>query len=221
MTWSDTPIDGQQSVAANKTPINNAFTYIANSMKVDHFWDNANANLDGHHQFVQMPKSESGGTPANPTIATDIDGVYYVKEKTATESPTSQFPEPFYVMNDGAQDQILQLGFRCMVQFDGRTSNGNATINYSHNATTVERTSKGLYKITFSTPLPTDNYIVSGSAVLNSASGARRAHITVDRNSTLSTVLDENFVIVAVDNASGSDSPLVDPLVGMVAICGG
>lgn len=166
MTWSDAPIDGQQSVSANKSPLNNAFTYIANEMKNDHFWDNANSNLDGRHQFVQMPKLEAGGNPANPAIATDMNGVFYMKQKTATEAPNGpEVVEPFYFVNDGTQNQIVQMGFRAMAQFQGRATNGACTLNYFHNITSISRTDEGLYTITYTTALPSNNYIVLGTSM--------------------------------------------------------
>jgi hypothetical protein len=172
MTWSDTPINGSQSVAANKSPINNAFTYIADSMKNDHFWDNANSNLDGHHQYVQMPKNESGGVPADPSFATDMDGIVFAKEKTATEAPDKQLVESFYRQKDGAGFHLQQMGFRAMlsVTISGGSivQNSGNDWDYQHNISAVSLASTTL-TVTFATTLPTDNYIVIVNG-LNSSS---------------------------------------------------
>ncbi len=216
MTWSDTPVAGQQSVSANKAPINNAFIYIANEMKKDHFWDNANNNLDGRHQFVQMPKFEAGGNPANPAIATDMNGVFYMKDKTAGDAPDLQMTEPFYQANDGTRNQIEQVGFRAMIHFEMLISNPfTITEKYVHNCSVV-RTAVGQFTLTFDVQMPTANYILFGTALrtgtdttLNLAprSGTKAARITA-------TTL--QFTTESVNNGV-----LRDPLVVMLAVCGG
>ena len=211
MTWSDTPIDGQQSVAANKAPINNAFTYIANTEKIDHFWDNANSNLDGHHQFVQMPKTESGGNPANASIAPDMDGVYFIKDKTATDAPDLQTAEPFYISNDGTNDQILQLGFRAMMHFE--LSGTTITEKYAHNCS-VARTGTGLFTLTFDVAMPTDNYILMGTAMRSSGNALSIAIQPGTKASNMTTAL------VKFGTYSTSDSAR-DPVVVTLAVCGG
>ena len=207
MTWSDTPIDGQQSVANNKTPINNAFTYTSTSMKVDHYWDNANSNLDGHHQFVQMDKL-GGATPANPTIGTDMNGVYFCKDKTATEAPALQTTEPFYMSYDGTRNQILQMGFRAMVSFTGRATNGAATLTYIHNVASVTRTAEGTYTVTFTTVLPSDDYIVLVGGIRNDSSSNRILAASVKSSVAQNTVQTTALVKVIFGRANASSPEL-------------
>lgn len=215
MSWSDTPINGQQSVGANKTPINNAFTYIADTTKIDHFWDNVNSNLDGHHQFTQMPKFESGGLPADPTIATDIDGVYYVKDKTSAEAPDLQIAEPFYITNDGTNNQIMQLGFRAMIHFEMLdVSPFTITLKYAHNCSVV-RTNTGSFTLSFTTDLPTDNYILFGSALGGSGNTCQVAM----RGGTKATQMTQSQVLFGTYRVTSG--ALVDPLAVTVAVCGG
>lgn len=214
MTWSDSPINGQQDVATNKSPINNAFTYIANSMKVDHFWDNANSNLDGHHQFVQMPKNETGGVPANPAIATDMDGVFFCKDKTATEAPDLQIAEPFYIVNDGTRDQILQLGFRALVHFDS-----TGTIKYSHNVSSVNRTAEGRFTINFTTAMPTENYLVIAGGIRNTSDTNRVLAAGVQSSTSLASVMTTTSVKIIFSRNTANE--LKDPLRAWVAIIGG
>lgn len=213
MTWSSSPVDGQQSVAANKTPINNAFGYLDTNLKVDHFWDNNNANLDGHHQFAQMPKFESGGSPANPSRATDMDGVYFVKDKTASDAPDLQMAEPHYIANDGTNDQVLQLGFRALVHFET-----NGTIKYSHNVTSVTRNSTGKYTITFGTDMPTANYLVVGGGIRSSSSD-RVMTMSVQSATSFSSVQTQSSVKVLFQGNKSGDKR--DPVRGWVAIIGG
>lgn len=75
MTWTTTVVDATLSVAAHESRFNTNATYIDTSMKVDHYWANANANLDGHHKIVQMTAETS-----DPALGTDMKGALYVKE---------------------------------------------------------------------------------------------------------------------------------------------
>ncbi len=219
MTWlGNGTVDGDKSVKDNKPRINGSFKYIEDTMKNDHFWSpEGNSNLDGHHQFNQMPKYESGGNPADPAIATDMDLVYYSREKTSTEAPDLQTVEPFAKMNDGTNDQIMQLGCRAMVQFDGRSTNGSCTIKYSHNVSSVTRTAQGQYTINFSTDLPTENYIVQGSNMRGSTDAILATSVqgAASKSSSMTKSL------VKVSFASTDAGGLRDPLVGMISVIGG
>lgn len=222
MTWNNPVIDGQQSVAANKTPLNQNSAYIETSMQVDHYWDNANSNLDGHHQFVQMPKTESGGNPANPSIATDIDGVLYCKDKTATEAPEAQNPEPYYIMNDGSNDQIMQMGIRAMVTFrisgSAIVTNGGNNWDYMHNISAVSRTSAGNYTITFTTAMPTNRYVAIATCESTSTSNSSGMRVVQIQNASKTTTTVKIKVQRVQSDASVTNS---DPSSISVIIIGG
>ena len=220
MTWADNPINGQNSVSANKAPINNAFQYIADTQEIDHYWDDANANLDGRHRFVQMPKNESGGSPSNPSIGTDIDGVIFVKEKTAAEAPDIQIAEPFYIVNDGTNDQVLQMGFRAICQFQGRTSNGNCTLNYSHNISSIARTGQGLYTITYNTAMPSNKYAIFGSAQRFSSSGSNQLYLCVAEGNNQAASMPANGLTTKVSFQYSGNSRR-DPDIAMLVVVGG
>lgn len=79
MVWNTVYPDGTQSVGAN-VPIGLQNTsYTKTTLNNDHFWD-VGTDEDGHHRYVQMPQNQVGGTPTNPTLATGMDGVMYLKE---------------------------------------------------------------------------------------------------------------------------------------------
>jgi len=217
MAWKDNPINGQQSVATNKTPINDNFQYIADSMQIDHFWDNANANLDGHHQFVQMPKNESGGSPANPSIATDVDGVMFSKQKTSTEATVVQNVEPYYISNDGTNDQVLQIGYRAIAVWDGNGTSAitQAKVKYTHNIKAqdagtpsnsgIYRTDTGRFIITFNTDLPSENYYITGGAIRNTGSvGDNPMILYVPSDTTVTDVKSKSRCYVNFRNPDGS-----------------
>lgn len=75
MTWRTSVVDSTLSVAAHESRFNANASYIDTSMKVDHYWANANSNLDGHHQIVEMTAETS-----DPSLSTDMKGALYVKE---------------------------------------------------------------------------------------------------------------------------------------------
>lgn len=229
MTWINQPIDGQQSVAANKAPINSDFQYIFDKMQRDHFWndgnneqagDIGNEDLDGHHAFVQMPKFVDPGTtdPANPTIDDSMDGIYYMKQKTTTEAPDGpEVVEPFYFVNDGALDQILQLGFRALVNFEGRNSNGDSVLHYTHNVTTVERSAQGVYKLLFQVDMPSTNYMVFVGGMLTGAN-TRCMLGSVSSTNTHGDFVKQESVVLTLRS---TDNTLADPLRAWVAVVGG
>jgi len=215
MTWSDTPIVGSNSVSANKAPINNAFSYIAQEMVKDHFWDDNDSDKDGRHNIVHMP--EQTGDPSSMPV--DMKGGYYVRQKTAGESPAKQLYEPYYFNEDGATKNILQLGFRAMVQFDGRSSNGACTINYSHNISGVSRTGTGLYTVTFTTALPSSDYIPLAFAMRNASASTASLYVSADNAASKTTSIGTSSLKIRFSSGSGGD--VRDPLVGTIAIMGG
>ena len=80
MTWNNPVIDGTKSVKFNKTAPNENTNYIETNMQLDHFWDE-DANEDGHHRQIQMPKQAT-----DPSLATDMDGAFYFKEDANSET---------------------------------------------------------------------------------------------------------------------------------------
>ena len=75
MPWNNPVIDGDDSVAANKTPLNQNSAYTETTMQKDHFWDDATSSNDGRHNVVQMPNQSS-----DPSLGTGMKGAVYCKE---------------------------------------------------------------------------------------------------------------------------------------------
>jgi hypothetical protein len=168
---------------------------------------------------------------ADPTsLPSGIDGEFYVREKSETEAPDAQHPEPFYyqTIDSGANNHYLQLGFRALVCFNGSSSNPvQADIKYSHNIALqsstpkgIVRDSKGLYTINFLNYLPSDNFIVMGNGIRNSSdvAGNRDLGVYIQNATTVSNVKDSTFVKIMFKSNSGD---LYDPLQGFIAIVGG
>ena len=91
MPWNaDWPVN-TISVKANQTKGDQNMKYIQatmgitkvvdqvnNGTELDHFW-NVGANEDGRHRYINSLAYTVGGTPADVTIGTGMDGVLYLK----------------------------------------------------------------------------------------------------------------------------------------------
>jgi len=175
MAWQTTAPDGTKSVKANNSILQDNTNYIKTTMNVDHFWDDDTAGNDGHHRFVQMLKSDSGGTPTDPSLAADMDGLIYAKELTSTESVNNQDVQPFYInetAGSGVNPQVMQLlGIRAMCVFTiGAGPGFTITELYKHNCT-VTRASAGFFTATFGLELPSADYIAIGGCTYPTALG--------------------------------------------------
>lgn len=159
MVWNTTWPDGTIAVGDNTLTGQANTTYVETTMNVDHYW-NIGGDEDGHHKFVQSPKTETGGTPSDPTVATGMDGAIYLKQKTAAEAPDFQGVLPFFKDDQVTPGVMEMLGIRACCTFNGRATNGAATITYNHNVASVTRTGAGLYTVTYTTALPSVNYLV-------------------------------------------------------------
>jgi len=225
MVWKTTAPDGTKSVKDNRSILQDNTTYTKTTMNVDHFWDDATAGNDGHHQFVQMPKSDVGGTPTDPSLAALMDGLVYAKELTSTESVNNQDVKPFFINESAAAGatlcvtQVMQLlGIRAMCVFDVSPA-GAITELYKHNCT-VTRTSAGRFTATFTAELPTNDYIAIGDCIRRDANPGNVNHWAPQGAATVSTVKSTTFFKFITYTYSGSPSN-VDPLQAWFVIFGG
>lgn len=180
MTWNKTWPVGSDSVKNNRTTGAQNTTYIDTTMKLDHFWNEA--NLEGRHNIVHMPKQETGGNPVDPTsLPTGLDGAVYVKKKTAIESPNNEDVQLFY-LNEATINAVPDvpfamqlLGIRACGLFDPSSGSiGQSKVLYSHNLNSqtdptvgISRESAGTYLITFANELPSNKYLILGGATPN------------------------------------------------------
>jgi len=187
MPWNSTWPDGTVSVKANDaTGVQNT-NYIKATMgasivgtntgaTTDHFWD-VDANLNGHHRFVKMPKFTSTAVApddTDPAIGVGIDAAYYAKLKLTLESTAAQDVQAFFKNTTSPVMQLL--GIRAMGVFTGGAADPTqAEVLYSHNLATqtagtkgIVHTSTGHYTVTFATALPTANYLILGGAIRDS-----------------------------------------------------
>jgi hypothetical protein len=241
MPWNSSYPIGNQSVRQNKTPGQENTTYIEETLgnqaigtnpnpqtAKDHFW-----NLDeysGHHRFVQLASFvDNAASPTNPFLATPMNGCIYCKDKSSTEAPDAQLPEPFYLSKPSSTTHILQLGFRVLCSFRGVTSGQpvQSDYKYTHNVkprnataslTGIQRTDVGKYTIRFETALPTNNYIFTGSAIRNNSGNVSPLFVSIENSTNRSTVMATTFVKVLIKDENNAPK---DPLFAMIQIVGG
>jgi hypothetical protein len=102
----------------------------------------------GYHTIIHF--SNQGSDPGA------IGGVGQAYTKTVSGDQ-----QLFYESGNGVVTQLsgtITLLPKAAVSFNGRSSNGSATINYSSNVSNVTRTAQGFYRITFSSALSSANY---------------------------------------------------------------
>ena len=208
MVWQSTAPDGTKSVKDNRSILQDNTTYTKTTMNVDHFWDDATAGNDGHHQFVQMPKADVGGTPTDPSLASLMDGLFYAKELSATESVNNQDVKPFFINESAAAGatlgvaQTMQLlGIRAMCVFS--VAGGVVTEKYKHNVT-VTRSQSGLFTGTFGSELPTSDYLFLGASTYALGFGLCSVRPTTVPNHKTTTQVE--FATSLVGAALASDS---------------
>ena len=224
MAWSSTAPLGTVSVKANKAILGDNTTYIETTMgnsvvgsnavtTRDHFW-NVDANLDGRHRFIQSPAFTVGAVPADPVIGTGMDGVFYLKTKSATEAPALQKAEPFHRT---AGSHYLQMGFRCLAVWNGLPGvTAQSDVLYTHNVSTqavagIEHVATGIYKISFLNAMPSVNYIVIGSGIYD---GTGNSGLICDTAKTLKLTTSVTVYFTRKDVA-------LNPLQCWIAIVGG
>jgi len=204
MPWNNPVINGSNSVSSNKTPLNQNSAYIETTQQVDHFWDNGNSNYDGHHDVIESI-SQSG----TPTLSTDMTSAMWSKD-IAQPARATDLTEPYYRGKFGGSTFISQFGLvRAMVNFDGRGTNGAATVNYSYNVSGVSRTGTGVYVVTFTTALPSASYV---PCLFSFKSGNKLSPYTETAFAT------GTFTIKNADFNTGSET---DPTVCTLVIFGG
>lgn len=220
MTWNAVSPNGALSVKANELPMQQNTTYIETKMgnsivgtntasTRDHFW-NVGSNEDGRHRFIQSPAFTVGALPTNPVLGTGMDSVFYSKLKVVAESSSQQDVQPFF-RNASAIMQVL--GIRACAVF-----NGVGAVVYSHNVASVTRTAEGRYTVTYSSALPSNNYLVLGGAIRNDSSSTKELLFEIQAATTLTTVKSTALVKV-MTRSDGGD--VHDPLQAWVVCFGG
>lgn len=209
-TWNTLCPDGNKSVKKNRPIIQNNMTYIENNLDLDHFFDDS-STTDGYHRRMSMVN-----LAADPTsLPGSTNGMFYTRQKTTTEAPFVQLPEPFFyhTPDAGVTNYYQQLGIRAMVLWQPNQSSSSSDplqtdIFYSHNIKDqasfgVDKTSSsGNYTINFLNKLPSANYLVLGGVM--GSNETLNLSIVIRGNSTISMSKDREWVKVRVFNGSSA-----------------
>ncbi len=192
MAWLPNTPRGDLLPVDERPRFQDNWTFIETELQDDHFFDEG-GEIDGHHKRIEMQDvtdaiGSANVTDGHPTtISNSMTGNFYVRTKTATESPDAQQDEAYYMLNDGARNIHSQLGMKAMVTF--RTTGGSgATIiqnggndwDYEHNISTVVKDDDGKYTISFTNPMSTTRYLVLATAEGNgdSSSSSKFAEVS-------------------------------------------
>ena len=220
MPWNTVAPLGTVSVKANRTILQQNTTYIETTMgnsvvgtnavtTRDHFW-NVGSDEDGRHRFIQSPAFTVGGLPVDPVVGTGMDSVAYSKLKLAAEAVAQQDVQPFY---RNASAIMQMLGMRACAVFDS-----TGVIAYSHNVSSVVRSATGRYTITFTSALPSVNYLVSGGAMRSDSGGTLPTIVSVASGATLASSKTAASLKIVTSSRSGS---LLNPIQTWVMCYGG
>lgn len=165
MTWTNTPIDGQQNIPRNKIPSNQDFRYINNKKNLDHYWHEGSDHLfNGRHRQVSMPNQTS-----DPAIGVDMDSVFYSKLSDGRSDlhfknaeRVVQLSNPYSLIasvrfNGIDPREIISNPLR----IQGKPFNVSSIIRAKSSNVIVEQ---GVYRINFSDPIIIDQYNVQITA---------------------------------------------------------
>lgn len=217
MAWSNDSPDGTKATKTN-VPIMLANTqYTKTSLNLDHNWD-VGTNEDGSHKFIQAEKVETAGVPSDPTLRTGMDSVLYSKAKTAAEAVAQQDVQ-YFMRNAGLVMQMLSI--RAMALFDINTSTKAITVQYAHNVASVVRTAESLYTVTFTTALPSVNYLVLGNGMGGSADSAAPMAFSVQSAAALATSKTTALCKIRLASSDAGSPATADPLQAWVIMFGG
>jgi len=200
MVWHVVAPDGTKSVKANETILQENTTYIKTTENTDHYW-HVGADEDGHHQQVQMVKKGVA-----PTLDTGMDTLLYAFDNVETET---------FLRNNTSIMQLL--GIKACVLFN-YAAGAAQTIVYSYNVTSVSKTSTGKYTVTYTTALPTNNYLVLGNAVRNNADTGKGIQLSLQGSVAVNTVKSTALCKIVTNSQAGS---VVDPLQTWIVCFGG
>ena len=230
VTWNEDTPDAAKSVSVNTPKMLQNTAYTKEKLNLDHYWS-TDAAKDGYHKYAQMTQN-GGATPADPTLAGSMNGVYYTKLKVAAEAvdPAALTAQPFYL--NSATSVMQLLGIRAMVLFDVDPNTKAITLQYSHNVKTIAggapvvadgvyRTAATQYTITFTNDLPTANYFVLGGGMGGSATSSSRVQFSVQSAAAVGTSKTTALCKLNIAGPSAGTPATTDPLQAWVIFFGG
>jgi hypothetical protein len=171
---------------------NTNFSRLKTIIEADHQFNDTVAGDDGFHNHVSYINR-----PIVPSIPAGANAIGYTLN-VGLGSGTNR--DEAFVRN--AQTNML-IGNRAYAVFEGRSTNGNSTIDSSFNVTTIERYATGKYKVTMPNALASEKYAVFFST--SDPGLYPTLSLTIPKTTTI-------FEVWFYINGSGT---LVDPFAGI------
>lgn len=186
MTWDPNKPANNESPALAPQQIRTNWQRLQAIITKDHLFQSTSQPDEGYHKVVHWITQGADAVRINGT------GQLYTKNAPILiNSVTQNAAQLFYISYDGTTERtapISPVPIRAAVSFRGRTSNGPATIDYSFFVSGVQRTSLGNYTITFTSNLPSEHYIMTGTAEQLNIATADRAAAIVSRVKALGSI---------------------------------
>ncbi len=136
------------------------WTRLKTLVNADHQFNDSAAANDGYHKVVRWVNQAGALYDNTPTPIAGV-GQLYTKSVTTSAGTTEELC--YHQGTGGAASNevcLSLLPIRAYANFDGRGTNGVATLNSSFNITSITRTAAGFYTIVFPTAMPSSNYII-------------------------------------------------------------
>jgi len=227
MVWNSTSPLGTVSVKANVTIQQQNTSYIDATMgnstntSKDHYW-NIGADEDGHHRAIQMKeyKDTYTGAPTTPSLTTSM--------ATAISSLANGTSVDAVLRNSTGLMQLLGGRVLCVFNCTGAAPiQADLVYELNLNPITgvpatdgVDRNGTGTYTLRFANTLPSDNYIVVGGAIKNSATNNIYEPLifSVASGTAVNARKSTTGLVVVITTPAGT---LIDPMQFWVACFGG
>lgn len=193
MTWSASIPNASASPASFPTQAQTNWSRLQAIITADHLFSTSSSSDQGYHKIVHWVNQGGDLGDNSPAPSTGVGQLYTKTVTTTGISATAGAGEHLCYQRgtNGAALQEASLSacpVRASVNFDSRSSNGAATINWGFNVADVQRTAEGRYTINFTTDLPSTYYIVTGSVVQASIVTATRSATVVSRVKAVGSV---------------------------------
>jgi hypothetical protein len=166
----------------------------------DHQFNLSAAADDGYHNIIHMTQqAPSGALPATGRgYAASANGRIH----------------QFYMDDIGRAFQITPtIPIYAAVNFNG-DAGSPCPIRFSHNVSSVVRTASGFFTINFTTPLPSNNYIVQGTCMRDTST----CLMQIRSDPTYGSQVTTSFVNIRTFSLGDNST---NPLACFVLICGG
>lgn len=190
----------------------NQWPRLVANIAADHVFQNTagvtapyGVDISGYHQAIHCIQQS-----VVPTTGAQISSIFYFNGEWFIRYPSNgTFVQITSATLPGGN--FANVPIRAAVQFNGQ----NGVINYQYNVSSVTRSSTGVYRVNFTSALPSVNYVVQCTGNRTNGSSSGYSVFCPDTGSS-------SFNVAYVDLLSfGSTTTPEDVRIGSVLILGG